>query len=360
MFINCSILFKAVWVSVQLITDGVPCRVFVWGCVYYVGLVYCFICVILVVCGCCVLGFNPFVSVRFGDGGGFRVRLSLLTVVSGSFDLVSLFVDSLFVLANSVPAFDDWIREAGVDGVVDPSSYRGVLRGFIDAFSRIISKQLTPRLREILPVDSVVSLKGPGAVLVLSLEDGSGWWESFDYTVLEHVNLELVDDDTVAVYIGGRPYGLYSLNSRESFYRSVIGVLGYLLSYMLGPFFLMKHSAILVAEPEKLSDAIRNEYWEQWETLKKILVGKLGYKAEELKDQLTVLNHIVEESASKGWRIPFLLIHPEKTPETIKILNNKYPRVFTYMIIGTTINLAIDQLRNKLIIMKSDIFLTKI
>ncbi len=305
------------------------------------------------------MGFNPVVSVRYSSGG-FRVRLSLLTVVSGSFDIVSLFIDSLFVLANTVPVFDDWIREAGAGRVADLSGYRDVLRRFIDVFPGIISKQLTPILRGILPASSVVSLRGPSAELVLRLEDGSAWWKSFDYTVLEHVNLELVDNDTVAVYIGGRPYGLYSLSSRESINRSIIGVLGYLLSYMLGPFFLMKHSAILVAEPDKLNHVIRKQYMEQWETLRKILVEKLGYKAEELRDQYKVLNHIVEASANKGWRIPFLLIHPEKTLETIKILNNKYPRVFTYTVIAATNNIDVERVAETVLVSKSHVVINRV
>ncbi len=232
-------------------------------------------------------------------------------------------METIHLLATSLPDFEKWLEQLSVDEVSGIDKYRELIGRLISSFPEAIGPRIIEGLKHVdgeKPVRIVI--RGPSAILEIDSVNGRIRWLEFDYTVLRYISLLEAGENAIAVYIGKKPYGLYDTGKPETIKRSLVGVTGYLLSYMLGPFFALRYGSILIKRigenPVILPDI-------------GLLLDKIGVSRGE--DWFDSLLKLVGEARRNGWRIPFLLAYDlEASRKIIDSYKDLYG-VFTHVIV---------------------------
>ncbi len=249
--------------------------------------------------------------------------LKPLIILSGDQKRALGIMETIHLLATSLPDFEKWLGQLGLEEVSGIDEYREMIKRLISSFPEAVGSRIVEGLKHVEgEKPSRIVIRGPSATLEIDTVNGSVGWLEFDYTILQYINLLEAGENTIAVYIGKRPYGLYDADKPETIKRSLVGVTGYLLSYMLGPFFALRYGSILIKrigdDPVILPDI-------------GLLLDKIGVSRGG--DWFDSLLKLVGEARRNGWRIPFLLAYDlEASRKIIDSYKDLYG-VFTHVIV---------------------------
>lgn len=261
-----------------------------------------------------------------------HVFLKPLIIMHGDQQRVLGAMESIHILATSLPDFEKWLEEVDLQEVSSIDEYREMIGRLISSFPDAIKPGI---IRGLEHVDgekpSRIVIHGPSATLEIDAINKNVKWLEFDYAVLQYISLIEAGENTVAIYIGRRPYGLYDAGRLDTIRRSLVGVTGYLISYMLGPFFILRYGSILI---KQIGDrpVIRPEIG--------LLLEKNG--ASRGRDWFDSLMKLVGEARRNGWRIPFLLAYDEDASRKIVEHYRDLYGVFTHVVVHLSRDLGVD------------------
>ncbi len=276
--------------------------------------------------------FNPSIELGIGDRM-IKIKLNKYTLIKAGMRDEEAILEAIYVLAGTTPLFDEWVSVIDDAAFNGSDEFRGLVKRFIDAMPNALGGVIDG-LKELNTGVSPVRIEGPGASLIIDIDEGRAYWEKFDYNVLEHVELREAGNGTHAVYIGERPYTLLDIDNTDSIKRAIISITGYLVAYMLGPFFTMRNAALVIANIENLNHRFRGMLNRDLELLRQILSERTGTEIGHSTSTWGLVEKIVEEALKYSWRIPFLLVHPSAEPEALQpSIMKEYSEVFTYIVI---------------------------
>ncbi len=254
---------------------------------------------------------------KFNGVDGVEFELVDIIVLYGDRSKTSKTLDLLYTLFSTPPKISKWIdvvKDRDLEYIVN--NYRELLKNFIDNFPAMTSLNM-PMDLEGLREDTHIVLFGPSAKLLYINHWRSRWLEC-DYTILKHLRTIRLNDK-IGVLLSNRLLTVFDHRDRDEALASIIGVAGYLLGYMLGPFHIGYRNILYIPNPTNNSKTAKRAR----EGLKYIIAKITGGSGSHdpidilMKGSFNLPVMIIDDMVDKFINDKTLVIILRKTPHII-------------------------------------------